>query len=536
MPPFRLLCAFASLRQTGLRLLLLLAVCAVPSVSSAAKSSARGSGEAFFNPPAIHQIQVEIPEPSLTKLKAENRTYVTCDVTVDGRYAMHKTGVHLKGHATFQGLNARPSLTLNFSKFTDNQTLMGIRKLHLNNSAEDATYLSEHLASGLYAAAGVPTSRVTFARVTLNGRDLGLYTVIEGLSKEFLRRYFTDIRGNLYDGGFCQDITQKKEKILGENPDEQSDLRELAQAAREPNLSQRWERLSTLLDVDRFTSYLVMEALTGNWDGYTFNLNNYRLFHHQVSGKFIFIPHGMDDMFKQTRNPLSPEPMKGVVATGFLETPEGRQRYLARVGTLFTNQFQLAPLMAQVDMLDSVVKSARPQPEATKELRQRITQHFKVLEKHFNPPPPVIAAAPKAPAAPTAPPKLSGWAPEKDAGAPTHDEAKLDGRQTLHINASDKPCVASWRTTVSLPAGRYRFTGQARTAGVDPQASDPGVGAGLRISGGKRVNHLAATTGWTTLEHEFEVNDTTDVVLVAELRANKGEVWFDPATLKLVRQ
>ncbi len=528
------------MRHTGLRVLLpLLATLALPSIGSAAKSGARGSGEAFFDPPAIHQIQVVIPEASLAKLTGNNRAYVTCDVTVDSRYALHNTGVHLKGHATFQGLNARPSLTLNFSKFTDHQTLMGIRKLHLNNSAEDATYLSEHLAGGLYAAAGVPASRVTFARVTLNGRELGLYTVIEGLSKEFLRRYFTDIRGDLYDGGFCQDITEKKEKILGDNPDEQSGLRELAQAAREPDLSQRWARLSTLLDVDRFTSYLAMEALTGNWDGYTYNLNNYRLFHHQISGKFVFIPHGMDDMFKQTRNPLRPEPMKGLVAKGFLETPEGRQRYLARVGSLFTNQFQLAPLLAQVDALDAVVKSARPQPGAVTELRQRLTQHYRTLEKHFAPEPPKVAAAPPIPATPpvpTAPPKLSGWAPVKDTGGPVHDEAKLDGRPTLHINASNQPCVASWRTTVSLPAGRYRFTGQARTTGVDSPAGDSGTGAGLRISGGRRVNQLSATTGWTTLEHEFEVNDTTDVVLVAELRANKGEVWFDPATLKLVRQ
>ncbi|NBV25256.1 MAG: hypothetical protein EBS05_25485 [Proteobacteria bacterium] len=512
---------------------LLLAFIALPGLTCADKASARGNGDAFFNPPVIHEILVEIPAAALAKLRSENRTYVTCNVTVDGRFTLTNTGVHLKGHATFRGLDDRPSLTLNFSKFTDNQTLMGIRKLHLNNSLEDPTYLSEHLAGGLYAAADMPASRVTFARLNLNGRDLGLYTTIEGLSKEFLRRYFTDIHGNLYDGGFCQDLTEKKQKLLGENPENQSDLTELVQAAREPDLPRRWERLNALLDVDKFCSYLAMEVLTGNWDGYTFNLNNYRLFHHQASGKFVFIPHGMDDMFKQTRNPLRPEPMKGLVARGFLETPEGRERYLARVGSLFTNQFRLAPLLARVDALDAIVKAARPKADASTEFRQRITLHHQLLQKHFASAPPMVAAMPKGPAAAL---QLSGWAPEKDSGSPALDEPQYDGRPTLHISASDKPCVASWRTTVALPAGRHRFTGQARTASVDPQTGDPGTGAGLRISGGKRVNQLTATKDWTALEYDFEVKEATDVIFVAELRAKKGEVWFDPATLKLMRQ
>ena len=346
-------------------------------------ANSHGKGEDFFNPPTVHQIQVQIPKVSLAKLQKDNRTYVSCDVTVDGRPVFHETGVHLKGHATFRNLSGRPSLTLNFSKFTDHQTLMGIRKLHLNNSLEDPSYLCERLASGLYAAAGVPASRVTFARVTLNGRDLGLYTVIEGLSRDFLRRYFPDAHGSLYDGGFCKDITEEKQELLGETPKDQSALRNLVQAAREPDRARRWERLSKLLDVDQFASYLAMEVLSGNWDGYAFNLNNYRLFHHEASGKFIFIAHGMDDMFKRTRNPLRPESVRGLVASGFLETTEGRQRYQARVTSLFTNALPLAPLLAQVDALNAIVQPVRGKPDTVAELRQRIIQHHRTLAKHL---------------------------------------------------------------------------------------------------------------------------------------------------------
>ena len=64
---------------------------------------------------------------------------------------------------------------------------------------------------------------------------------------------------------------EEKQELLGETPKDQSALRNLVQAAREPDRARRWERLSKLLDVDQFASYLAMEVLSGNWDGYAFN-------------------------------------------------------------------------------------------------------------------------------------------------------------------------------------------------------------------------------------------------------------------------
>jgi hypothetical protein len=90
-----------------------------------------------------------------------------------------------------------------------------------------------------------------------------------------------------------------------------------------------------------------------------------------------------------------------------------------------------------------------------------------------------------------------------------------------------------------LPIGKYRFEATAKTAGVVPFA-DPqkGAGAGIRISGSQapRTNKLAGDTGWQQLAYEFDVAaPTEEVQLVCELRASKGEVWFDTESLKLVK-
>ena len=65
-----------------------------------------------------------------------------------------------------------------------------------------------------------------------------------------------------------------------------------------------------------------------------------------------------------------------------------------------------------------------------------------------------------------------------------------------------------------------------------------GEGAGLRLSGAvtPRTNKISGDAPWTKLEYEFEVAPPGDEVdLVCELRASKGEVWFDTGSLQLVR-
>ena len=37
-------------------------------------------------------------------------------------------------------------------------------------------------------------------------RDLGLYVLVQGCKKRFLRQHFEKTSGNLYDGGFLKDV------------------------------------------------------------------------------------------------------------------------------------------------------------------------------------------------------------------------------------------------------------------------------------------------------------------------------------------
>jgi hypothetical protein len=63
-----------------------------------------------------------------------------------------------------------------------------------------------------------------------------------------------------------------------------------------------------------------------------------------------------------------------------------------------------------------------------------------------------------------------------------------------------------------------------------------GGGAGLRISGGRLAGNFSGSQDWQDCSYSFQVGeDESQIELVCELRASRGEAWFDTASLKLVR-
>src|SRR5262249_40050587 len=151
---------------------------------------------------------------------------------------------------------------------------------HLANSLQDPSYLSELICGELFRAAGVPASRVAHATVTINGRRRGMYYIKEGYDRHFRKRHFENRQGNFYDGGFLRDLDQPLQLLSGSaDVKNHADLKAVVAATRERKLDERFKKLEKLLDMDKFISYLCLEIITCDWDGYPLNRNNYRIYH-----------------------------------------------------------------------------------------------------------------------------------------------------------------------------------------------------------------------------------------------------------------
>jgi hypothetical protein len=334
---------------------------------------------------------------SILFVERSNHFAVT-DLTVDGNRANRSPAevpahnVHIKGsQGSLQSIDARPSLTLSFNRFVSKQKCHGLRKLHLNNSAEDRTFMTDVLCSELFRQSGVPAARGAYATLVLNRRKLGLYVLKEGLTKEFLGQYFRRTDGNLYDGGFQRDVNRPMERIHGDGPGDQADRLALVAAAREPAADRRWQRLQQVLDLDRFITSLALQTITWNWAGYAMARNNYRIYHDPESDKLVFIPHGMDQMFWEPQGTIYPR-MHGLVASAVMRVPEGRSLYRARLASINASQFKVAALTARVNELAALIEPYFPQaPEAAAKLRGLIVARSRSIAEQLQLPEPQTA-------------------------------------------------------------------------------------------------------------------------------------------------
>ncbi|OWK47417.1 CotH kinase family protein [Fimbriiglobus ruber] len=314
--------------------------------------------DALFNKSRVIDLTIEVNKSEVDSLQRDPRKYVKVSLKENNtKYA--DAGMHLKGAVgSFRNFDDKPGLTFNMDKFVDAQRYHGLDKFHLANSVQDPTYLSELICGELYRAAGVPASRISHAAVTLNGRKKGLYYLKEGYDKEFLRINFGSHNGNFYDGGFLRDIDQPLELISGKGDvADQGDLKALLAAAREKDEKKRFEKMEKVLDVDRFISFLVLQVVTWDWDGYPIKRNNYRIYHDPKTNKITFLPSGMDQMFGDTNGPILPN-FDGIVAAELMKTAAGKKRYYTRMREIMSTVYNVDRLTKRLDELEAVVQPA----------------------------------------------------------------------------------------------------------------------------------------------------------------------------------
>jgi spore coat protein H len=349
-------------------------------VSSASAADRRPPGDELFSDPTIRHFKIDIAEPELQKLRRDHKTYVRATVTAGGQI-FKDCGVRLKGEGSFRPIDDKPSFAVKFDEFEPAQRYCGLNKIMLNNSSQDRSYLSEYLCTSLYRDARVPAARVTYARVTFNGRELGFYVLIEAMNKTFLRQHFQNPNGPLYEG-YARDIDKELEHDGGPLTD-QSDVRALVSAARLPP-DQRLPQLRKLLDVDSFLSFLAVGMLIAQHDSYALNHNNYRLYRDPDSGRFVMIAHSIDGSFTQNAMPINPPP-KYILTKAIMEVPEARQLYRERVTTLFTNVFKLEVMTNRLHNAGAGLAQAAPNEHERTNILGR-TERFigRVKERHQN--------------------------------------------------------------------------------------------------------------------------------------------------------
>lgn len=404
-----------------------------PPASAIDPQPVRDASDDFFEADTVYRITLRFTETQLERLRTEPRSYARGTLMVEGEAPLTDVAVKLKGAAgSFQELDGKPAFTLNVGKFLKGQEFHRLRKFHLNNSVQDESYTSEWLCASICRDIGLPAARVAHARVWLNDRDLGMYVLKEGFDRNFLRRNFTHPGGNLYDGGFCQEIDAELERDEGRGPDDRADLRELVAACQEPDPVLRADRVAATLDVPAFHQFMAFELLVAHWDGYCGNRNNYRIYFDPPSGKACFLPHGMDQTFGDPEFPLFLN-LGGLVPEAVWAKDEAGRRAYREVVRQTLARLDVQELVARVERLQQRLQPAlaeidpelgRRTDDWREEWRNRLEARWASVARKLTEPDQLEPPAPPEPEteAPdvSRPVLLAGWFPQKETEDAAH--------------------------------------------------------------------------------------------------------------------
>jgi spore coat protein H len=522
----------------------ILLVC-MQAVSVGFAALKRVPGTSLFNATNVLRFRIDLSKADWNALEQSNRTYVAGSFA-HGTNVLSRVGIRLKGKRTFQPLDGKPSFSIKFNEFRD-QHYVGLSKIILNNSVTDPSYLREFISNEMFRNAGVPAPRVAHARVELNGRDLGFYVVVEGITKAFLRQHFARDNGNVYEGEF-KDIDRILDQDGGVSRD-QADLKVLRSAAEIREPSERWNRLAEVLDVDGFISFAVMEQMTGQNDGYSVQANNYRVYHDPGSDRFVFFPHGLDGTFTDGNFTIR-APMDRIVNRAVLKTHEGRLAYRKATEDLFSRAFVTSRLVERVSRTADRLRSAAINAAEASQIdlscsnlcqiiRERATNisnqtaHCKLKPANFDEEGVAL---------------LAGWQGSVF-GKASLEEKIVGGRLVWHLQSHEELSRISYRTRVLLDPGKYVFSGEIRVAKVEPSKTAhlraealfrPFEGLGgvvLYAIGNPRKNFVIGNSDWTEHKYPFEIEyGPQEIELAWEFVESKGEAWLRKDSFRLKRQ
>jgi hypothetical protein len=318
----------------------------------------------LFDDTVLHRIELTIGSEALAGLTLENDARVSCDFSFDG-IELRNVGVRLKGYiGSARSMDRKAGFSVKFDEFVEGQKLLGQKKLVINNEVQDGSFVSRRLSHELWRRAGVPAPRTAYAEVFVNGERFGLYVIQEATDKRFLAQHFDDPDGNLYEGDGRDVSSPNLDLDTNEDENDRSDLLALNDAVENLPAEGFAEAIDAFVDLEAFYRYWAVEALIFHFDGYGVvrasdgccSPNNYYIYNDPARGRFVFLPHGADQvLFDIEYDVRTPPQSFATLASRLHADPAGRARLGRAISEVLDEAWDAEALEAVLDRVEAVI-------------------------------------------------------------------------------------------------------------------------------------------------------------------------------------
>ena len=290
-------------------------------------------------------------------------TYVEANVSIDG-VVFPKVGLRKKGFIGSQS-NTRPSLKIKLNHVDKKGGIKGLTNLTLNNNKQDTSLVNQFMGYALFNTIGSPAPRCAYAKVTVNGENLGIYSHVETIRKPLLKRAFGNSDGTLYEGtvvDFYEGWENSFEHKRGDDAHGRAQINALIDLLVDPKATE--VDIGELVDLESFYRFWATEGLVGFWDGYSSNKNNFFVYLNPEDDKFYFIPWGMDSIFTKMsklefmndrRAPISVK-TQGLIAYKLYQLESGRKRYAEALTEILDKHWNASELLAVLDKIAVMIE------------------------------------------------------------------------------------------------------------------------------------------------------------------------------------
>lgn len=228
-----------------------------------------------------------------------------------GSDTLANVGFRLRGNTSRAA--PKKSFKISFDTFESDQEWNGLDKLNLNGEHNDPSVIRSRLSWECLRDAGVPVSRVQHVNLYINGTFYGVYANIEHIDGEWLEKRFDHAHGNLWKCTYPADLNfisnnadaykftpswsdQRVYDLKTNNlNDDYSALAAFIDALNNTALDELPCSLERIFDVDAYLKIAAGEILSGHWDNYIGNRNNFYLYQRSTDHRLMYIPYDMDN-------------------------------------------------------------------------------------------------------------------------------------------------------------------------------------------------------------------------------------------------